>query len=47
MIYADEMTDSVRNAVQITNKRRKMQLQYNKDHGICLLYTSMLEIAGY
>lgn len=34
MIYADEMTDSVRNAVQITNKRRKMQLQYNKDHGI-------------
>jgi len=34
IIYADEITDSVRNAVDITNKRRKMQLKYNKDHDI-------------
>ncbi|BDZ71174.1 hypothetical protein GCM10025861_16910 [Methanobacterium petrolearium] len=34
IIYADTITDSVRNAVDITNKRRKMQLKYNKDHGI-------------
>ncbi len=34
MIYADEITDSVSNAVRITNERRKMQLKYNKDNGI-------------
>ena len=34
MIYADKITDSVGNAVDITNKRRETQLKYNKDHGI-------------
>ncbi len=34
VIYADKITDSVRNAVDITNHRRKLQLKYNEDHGI-------------
>jgi len=34
VIYADEITDSVRNAVDITNKRRQLQLEYNQKHHI-------------
>jgi len=34
IIYADKITDSVRNAVDITNHRRELQLKYNKDHNI-------------
>jgi len=34
IIYADEITESVRSAVDITNKRRKLQLAYNQKHGI-------------
>ncbi|EKQ53241.1 MAG: Excinuclease ABC subunit B [Methanobacterium sp. Maddingley MBC34] len=34
IIYADKITDSVRNAVDITNHRRELQLKYNQDHGI-------------
>ena len=34
IIYADKITDSVRNAVDITNHRRELQLKYNEDHGI-------------
>lgn len=34
MIYADDITNSIRSAVDITNNRRKLQLAYNKDHGI-------------
>ncbi len=34
VIYADEITDSVRNAVDITNKRRELQLRYNQKHNI-------------
>ncbi len=34
IIYADKITDSVRNAVDITNYRRELQLKYNKDHNI-------------
>ncbi|KZX14911.1 UvrABC system protein B [Methanobrevibacter cuticularis] len=34
MMYADEMTDSVKNALDITNKRRKLQIAYNKKHNI-------------
>ena len=33
-MYVDEMTDSVKNATAITNKRRKIQIKYNKKHGI-------------
>ena len=29
-MYVDEMTDSVRNAVDITNKRRHLQMAYNE-----------------
>lgn len=34
ILYADNITDSVRNAVNITERRRKIQMQYNKDHHI-------------
>ena len=34
IMYVDEMTDSVKNATSITNKRRKIQIKYNKKHGI-------------
>jgi excinuclease ABC subunit B len=34
LVYADEVTDSVRRAVDTTNQRRKMQIEYNREHGI-------------
>ncbi|MEN4018993.1 MAG: excinuclease ABC subunit UvrB [Methanobacterium sp.] len=34
IIYADEITKSVESAVNITNRRRKIQIEYNKKHGI-------------
>ncbi len=34
LMYADVLTDSVKNAVNITNNRRKVQNDYNKKHGI-------------
>ncbi len=40
LMYVDDMTDSVRNAVDITNKRRKLQMEYNKKHNITPKSTS-------
>ncbi|RAP51680.1 MAG: excinuclease ABC subunit B [Methanosphaera sp. SHI613] len=34
ILYADNITDSVRNAVEITERRRKIQIKYNEDHNI-------------
>ncbi|RAP44850.1 MAG: excinuclease ABC subunit B [Methanosphaera sp. rholeuAM6] len=34
ILYADNITDSVRNAVDITERRRKIQIAYNRDHNI-------------
>jgi excinuclease ABC subunit B len=34
IMYADEVTKSMRNALSETNRRRMKQLQYNDDHGI-------------
>lgn len=34
ILYADNITDSVRNAVNITERRRKIQIAYNNDHNI-------------
>lgn len=34
IMYADIMTDSIKKAVRETNRRRKIQLAYNKEHGI-------------
>lgn len=33
-MYADNMTDSMREAIEETNRRRALQQQYNKEHGI-------------
>ena len=34
IMYADVMTDSMRNAIYETNRRRKIQAEYNEEHGI-------------
>lgn len=33
-MYADELTDSMEKAISETNRRRKIQDAYNKEHGI-------------
>ena len=34
IMYADELTDSMRKAISETNRRRKIQMEYNEVHGI-------------
>lgn len=34
IMYADVMTDSMKMAIEETNRRRKIQQQYNEEHGI-------------
>jgi len=34
IMYADNMTDSMKNAISETERRRAVQMQYNKEHGI-------------
>ncbi len=34
IMYADNMTDSMKNAIEITERRRKIQQAYNEEHGI-------------
>jgi len=34
IMYADEITHSMRRAIKETNRRRKIQLEYNRRHGI-------------
>ena len=33
-MYADKMTDSMKNAIGETNRRREKQIEFNKDNGI-------------
>ena len=33
-MYADQMTDSMRVAIEETERRRKIQQEYNEEHGI-------------
>ena len=34
ILYADKVTDSMKNAIDETNRRRKIQIEYNKENGI-------------
>ncbi|HYH28448.1 MAG TPA: UvrB/UvrC motif-containing protein, partial [Actinomycetota bacterium] len=34
LMYADEVTDSMKRAVSETERRRKIQLEHNREHGI-------------
>lgn len=34
IMYADELTDSMEKAIKETNRRRKIQSEYNEEHGI-------------
>lgn len=34
IMYADSITDSMKRAMEETNRRREIQMQYNKEHGI-------------
>ena len=34
ILYADKMTDSMRRAIDETNRRRRVQQEYNREHGI-------------
>jgi excinuclease ABC subunit B len=34
ILYADTMTDSIKRTIEETDRRRKIQMQYNQTHGI-------------
>ena len=34
IMYADTITDSMKEAIDATNRRRQLQMQFNKEHGI-------------
>jgi excinuclease ABC subunit B len=34
IMYADKITESMRLTIEVTNKRREKQIQYNTEHGI-------------
>jgi excinuclease ABC subunit B len=34
LLYADETTDSMRRAIDETNRRREIQMRYNEEHGV-------------
>ena len=54
IFYADQLTESIRKAVNETNRRRKIQMAFNKKFSLepktikkPLTVASLLEIAGF
>ncbi|MBC6415990.1 MAG: excinuclease ABC subunit UvrB [Bdellovibrionales bacterium] len=53
ILYADRITNSMQRAIEETERRRKIQIQYNKKHGIKpktikkLLRKNLAEVYGY
>ena len=45
IMYADEVTPSMENAIRETNRRREIQMAYNREHGI-VPHTITKEVAG-
>ncbi len=48
ILYADQITDSMRRVIEETNRRRKIQHQYNLEHGITptTIYKSIDDVMG-
>ena len=46
ILYADKMTDSIKNAMSVVNRRREIQLAYNEKHGITA-QTIVKDIKGF
>jgi len=48
IFYADHITDSMRKVIDETNRRRKIQHQFNLDHGIqpTTIYKSVKDVLG-
>jgi len=48
LFYADTITDSMRKAIDETNRRRKIQAQYNQEHGIIprSIFKSVEDVLG-
>lgn len=48
IMYADNITESMRAAIEETNRRRKLQMEYNEKHGVTpeTIYKTREEILG-